>query len=153
MRRVINFTGALLAIVFAGTLGTLYLTRESRPVITCLARDSNIRPRTRCLMNPFRDRTMEDEAEVVLRSLQAGDTGTLVPFIADANEDHRNRYLGNETKYRIKSWQLGGWSVEGSESYLTYWVTRENYEWEEEVTFHMKRAGEDWKVIEYSAIY
>ena len=153
MRRVSYFAGLLVVIGLVASLSTLYITRDSRPVITCFAMDHGIRPKSRCILNPFRDRNRENKAEEILLQLRAGDPSVLGPLFANLNPDNRNHLLENETKLRVRTWRIGEWSGEGAEPSLMYWVTRENYEWEEEVRFYFKRKNGDWEVTGYTAIY
>jgi hypothetical protein len=141
-----------LGLVSAGGV-YMFLTRESGPSITCFSIDGGIRPQNRCVMNPFRDRSAELKAEAVLTQLQSGNERVLGPFLSGFNEDNKNHILKNETKYRITSWRVGDMSASESEVSLLYWVTRENYEWEEEVRFDIKKARGEWNVTSYSAIY
>lgn len=104
-------------------------------------------------MNPFRDRSIEQKAEEILIQLRNGKTEVLVPFFKDLEKDNLNHLLENETKYRIKSWRIGGWSGEGDQFSIKYWVIRNDYESEEEVNFFLVRNADGWKVTEYSAIY
>ena len=153
MIRVFYLVVLLLLVGLGGTLTTLYLARNSRPVIGCFDVDGGIRPRTRCILNPFRDRKLEEKAEAALLRLRDGDASVLVPLLGDQSADNRNHVLENEAKWRIESWRIGEWAVQDAEPSLMYWVTREKYKGEEEVRFHLKRVGADWEMVGYSAIY
>ena len=154
MRRALYFAGLVLVVGLMASVTVLCLTRATRPVIMCFSPDDNVRPRTRCILNPFRDRSREEKAEAVLLRLREGDISVLTPVFANLNPDSRNHLVQNETKYRVRSWRIGRWSDEDSNFSLMYWVKRENYEdWEEEVTFHFELMSDGWHLIGYSAIY
>lgn len=154
MRRFVYFGLLAFALLSAGILGYLYIFRDSRPVIGCFALDDGIRPRTGCLLNPFRDTSAERKAEAVLQRLREGNIEALLPFLEDLSEDGRNHILDNESSYRIASWRIGSRYELGDNFSIRYWVTRENYAGiEEEVWFQLVRDSGDWKLVDYSAIY
>jgi hypothetical protein len=131
----------------------MYLRKESNPVLFCVNPDGNIRPRTYCLLNPFRDKQAEKVAEEILTKLRNGETETLLPYLSQLNEDNKNQILEDERKFQIKSWRIGRLEETGDEFSLKYWTLRQNYEWEEEVNFYFVRENGEWKLESFDAIY
>lgn len=151
MRRfLLIFIGASL-IGTSATVAWLYIN-SGRPIV-CFKLDESIRPRTRCILNPFRESDIEREPEAILNQLRNGETGVLYPLLSNRNEDSRNHIIEAEKKYQVKSWRIGDWQNDGNEASVLYWVTRDNYEWEEEVRFFLKNDTRGWKVNVYTAIY
>lgn len=135
------------------SLCVLYLRRDSNPILLCVDPDVNLRPRTYCLLNPFRDKPAENVAEEILKRLRNGETETLLPYLSHLNEDNKNRILESEKNFQIKSWRIGRLEETEDEFSLKYWTLRQNYEWEEEVNFHFVRENGEWKLKSFSVIY
>lgn len=151
---------AFLLIFFSVVLLTLFIERNSRPVIFCSSLDDSIRPRNYCVMNPFRDKQPEKLAEEVLLQLKDGNTEVLIPYLMNTTEDQKNHFLESERKLQIKNWRIG--SREDSEDNISimYWVSRQNYHHDfsgndhlEEVHFYFIREGNSWKLKDFGAIY
>ncbi|MBO0725126.1 MAG: hypothetical protein J2P52_05975 [Blastocatellia bacterium] len=148
--RLSSSIGVLLVVSAA----LLYSTR-SRSVIFSFSQDPDmIRPRTYCLLNPFRDRSPEIIAEKYLKDLRAGDIESIRPFLS---EEESPRILDNEKRWPIQSWRLGDRIDRPEETELIFWVRRERgYSkdiYEEEVRLWIKRSGGRWSLNTYSAIY
>jgi hypothetical protein len=129
----------------------LYLTR-SNPVLLTISADDTIRPRSYCLLNPFRNKEPERIAENYLSKLRAGVITEVAPFIGS------NQYiLEEEKKWPIQSWRIGDRQDTDKKTEILYWVQRGNgYSkdgMEEEVRFFMKESNRNWRVTHYSAIY
>ena len=131
----------------------LYLQRNSSSTIICIKPDNNIRPRTYCLMNPFRDKQAEKIAEGILKNLRNGETDSLLPYLSHLNEDNKNHILEREKEFQITNWRIGRRIDTEDEISLMYWTSRKNYEWEEEINFDFVRENGEWKLKSFSAIY
>ena len=139
-------------LVIAIGAGVLF-QRRADATVACIPLDGGIRPRSYCVMNPFRDRSAELNAESVLGELKSGNTSALLPYLPDLDDGQRERHLSNESVYRIVSWRIGGIEVSDQLS-IKYWVSRSNYPGgEEEATFYFSRSGDQWKLDSYNAIY
>ena len=152
MRKLIYISGSLLLIAVAGLSAVFYVGRGV-PVVACVPVTDSIRPRTRCILNPFRDTEREQLARGVLKRLSMGDIGVLEPFLSDRNLEDRASVLDRESVYRIRDWRVGNWFEEANTSSLQYWVNRDQYDHEEEVTFSFERRGTQWRLVGYTAIY
>lgn len=162
-RNVKRFLLAIFVFVFIfffAVLITLYLQKESRPVIFCGGLDDSIRPRNYCLMNPFRDKQPEIMAEEVLQELKNGNYQVITPYLSDLNEDRKNHFLENEKKFQIKNWRIGNRENTKENVSIMFWVSRQNYfnevsnfDYIEEVHFYFVREGNAWKLKDFSAIY
>ncbi len=150
MKRFLLITTLLVTAVSVSSVVALYVAADSQPLIGCVPVDDGIRPRTRCLGNPFRSRQQENAAEAVMESLKKGETDVLLPLLASTEHE---RVISSENKYRVTSWRVGEWSQSNTESSIMYWTTRENYDWVEEVRLHFVRVEQDWQLRSYSAIY
>jgi hypothetical protein len=131
-------------------LTAMALFRTERPVLFRLNPDIGaVRPRSYCVLNPFRERGPEHAGEAVLDLLRQGKRDVLVALV-DAGA--RDRILMREEQYRIESWRLC-WRTDDSEgTALGYWVRRAGYNGEEEVFLNVVKAR-GWTVSSYSAIY
>ena len=144
----------ILGLLVVGVLALVLFQKRSSPTLVCVPIDDGIRPRTYCVLNPFRDRVPEAIAEQLLEELKKGNTDTLAPYLTDRNDDHRERYLTNETKYRITGWRIGDSEMKGDELSIQYWVSRTDYPVsEEEVRFFFLRTAGEWNLRSYTAIY
>ncbi|HEY0429063.1 MAG TPA: hypothetical protein VGC76_14880 [Pyrinomonadaceae bacterium] len=127
----------------------LYVRRDSRPFIFCFF-DDGVRAPNRCLMNPFRDRKLENIAENILEKLRNGETDSIVPYLT---EDNRNRILQRENEFQITNWHIGEINRTEDKLSLKYWTSRRNYKGEEEVNFIFTRENDEWKLKYFSAVY
>src|SRR5262245_51130362 len=155
MKKALVCLSLSIAILAVFSVAFLYSTR-SRAVIYSFSPDPDaVRPRTYCLMNPFRDKSPEIIAEKYLRGLRAGDVESFRPFFHAREE--ADRILDNEKKWPIRSWRIGARHDRPGETELMYWVTRgggySKDGIEEEVRFWIKHSGSGWSVNSYSAIY
>ena len=140
-------------LVFAVFVAALYIGWDA-PTIACLPLDHGTRTRHFCIMNPFRDRQAEMIAEQILEELKAGNTNVLIPYLSERGTDDRDRYLSNESEYRITSWHNGEFQTTGEELSIQYWVSRSNYPAiREEVHFLFSRTEGHWKLSSYNATY
>jgi hypothetical protein len=143
--------------VLLGVSATLfYSTRRSRPVIFSFSPDPTIlRPRTYCLLNPFRDKSPEIIAEKYLKSLRDGDVESILPFIH--GQEDVPRIIDSEKKWPIRSWRIGERRERPGETELMFWVTRgRGYSkdgYEEEVRLWIRQSGSGWSLNSYNAIY
>lgn len=148
MKRYLLKAAVLIAgLLFSITL-LLYLTRTN-PVILTLPLDDTIRPRTYCLLNPFRDKSAERIAESYLHELREGNVAAIAPFV-----DTRDYVLDNERKWPIRKWQVGSFNYQNGKYEIRYWVSRGNgYLGKEEVSFWIEQTSDGLKLKTYSAIY
>jgi hypothetical protein len=153
MKRFFVITTLLVIAVSLSCIVALYAAADSRPLIGCLPVDDGIRPRTRCLGNPFRSGQQEAAAEAVMETLRKGETDVLLPLLESTEPERKERIISNENKFRLTSWRIGDWSHSGTESTIKYWTTRENYDSVEEVRFHFERVDQGWQLRSYSAVY
>lgn len=110
-----------------------------------------VRPRTYCVMNPFRDRAPERIADRFLSSLGKGDLSVLA--IVD-EPDRRLHFAQRETEYPIQRWRVGTREAKPDGTELMYWVERGGgYGGEEEVHFAIVGKGDEAKMIAFSAVY
>jgi hypothetical protein len=143
----------ILGLLVLALLALIIFEKRSSPIIFCVPLDGGIRPRNHCLLNPFRNRDAEAISERLLEELNNGNIDALIPYLADRNTDHQERYLSNEKQYRIKAWRIGEIEMSGNEPNIQYWVSRSNYQGEEEVRFFFLRTSEGWNLRSYTAIY
>ena len=142
------------ALLSAVSLCVLYVQRNSRPTIFCASLDGSIRPRNRCIMNPFRDKEVEKIAEGILEKLRSGQTDSLIPYLTDLNEDNKNHILEREKEYQVEDWRIGRRTETTDELSLMYWTSRKNYNGQEEETrFIFVRDNNEWKLKYFGAIY
>ncbi len=151
MKRITIIASVLGLLVFI-CLAVIVFQKDSRPTIVCIPLDDGIRPKTYCVLNPFRSRDEEAIAERVLEELKNGNIDAVLPYCRD-NTD-KERYLENEVNYRIISWRVAEINISGDELRIQYWVLRSNYPWgEEEVRFFFNRTSKGWALQTYTAIY
>jgi hypothetical protein len=144
----------ILGLLVVGVLALIFFQKRSDPNIVCVPMDHVTRTKAYCVLNPFRDREGEATAEQLLEELKKGNTDALAPYRADRNHDHRERYLSNESEYRITGWRIGDSEITGDELNIQYWVSRTNYPVsEEEVHFFFLRTAGEWNLRAYTAIY
>jgi len=154
MKKALIRLSLSIAILSAFSGALLYSTR-SRPVIFSFSPDpAMVRPRTYCLLNPFRDKSPEIIAEKHLKSLRDGDVESIRPFLSAGEDIH---IMDNEKKWPIRSWRIGERVDMPGETELMFWVTRgggysKDYG-EEEVRLWIKQSGSGWSLNTYSAIY
>ena len=154
MKKTLIRLSLFIAILSAFSAAILYSTR-SRPVIFSFSPDpAMVRPRTYCLLNPFRDKSPEIIAEKDLKSLRDGDAESIRPFLSAGEDIH---IMDNEKKWPIQSWRIGERVDMPGETELMFWVTRgggysKDYV-EEEVRLRIKQSGSGWSLNSYSAIY
>lgn len=126
----------------------LFLTR-SNFIVLRIPLDDTIRPRTFCVMNPFRNQAAEQLAEIYLHKLREGDVEVIAPFVG-AN----NYILDNERKWPIRKWRVRDLKHQNGKYEIMYWVNRGNgYDAEEEAYFGMEQTANGLKLVTYSAIY
>lgn len=148
MKRYLLKAAILIVGLLSATTLFLYLTRTNIVILT-LPLDDTIRPRTYCLLNPFRDRSAERIAESYLHELREGNVAAIAPFI-----DTSKYILDNERKWPIRKWRVGGFNRQNGRYEILYWVSRGNYHWaEEEVRFWIEQTSDGLKLQTYSAIY
>lgn len=153
MKQFAIASSVVVLLVLAGCATFLY-TRREMPTITCIPFDHGTRTRSYCVMNPFRDRHAEVAAEQILEELKNGNPNVMIPYLADKDEDDRERYLSNEREHQITSWHNGEVETTGEELSIQYWVSRSNYpSSREEVYFFFGRTEGQWKLQSYNAIY
>jgi hypothetical protein len=148
---------SLSVVILSAVSVTLLYSIRSRPVIFCFPTDPTIiRPRTYCLMNPFRDKSPEIIAENYLEALRKGDVESIRPFINGPEEDV-SAILGIEKKWPILSWRIGDRRDRPGEAKLMFWVRRgggySKDGIEENVSLWFKQSGNGWNLNAYSAIY
>ncbi|HEY8563430.1 MAG TPA: hypothetical protein VIL74_23830 [Pyrinomonadaceae bacterium] len=155
MKLVLISATLCLIVIIGAPLLLCYVLRDSQPVIACTAVDDSVESRRRCLMNPFRDRQPELQAEEILRELKNGNTDALIPYLKDLDEERKNRIMSNERQYPIEHWEFGERGQSIIESEVVYWVTRKDYPGAqpEKVAFLFKRAGNEWKLRYFTAVY
>ncbi|MBX3243627.1 MAG: hypothetical protein KF685_04055 [Acidobacteria bacterium] len=157
MTKLITVGGALLILLVVGSLGLLYVFRQSNPVILCTSLDDSIRPRHHCLMNPFRDTRPEVIAEEYLTQMKEGNLNKILAFVSDENKE---RIQEAEKKYRIQTWRVGERVDLADRVEVIYWVTRENYrnettgeDYVENASFFFSREGNELKLETFTAVY
>ena len=133
----------------------LAVSARTVPVLLTITLDpTELRPRSRCIMNPFRDRSPERVAERYLSELRAGRTAVLTDLLTSSNREH---IINAERKWPVESWRVGGRRDTRAGSELMYWVTRGNgYSSrgdEEEVSFQVIGFGRQAQVVGFNAIY
>src|SRR5215510_9701030 len=155
MKKALVCLSLSIAIPSVFAVAFLYSTR-SRAVVYKFSPDPDmVRPRTYCLMNPFRDKSPEIVAETYLKGMRAGNFESIRPLFHSLEE--ADRILDNEKKWPIRSWRIGERRDRPGATELMYWVTRgggySKDDIEEEVRFWIKHPGSGWSVNSYSAIY
>lgn len=114
--------------------------------------DETIRPRSYCLLNPFREKHPETIAASYLNRLSVGQVESVSCCIGE------NKYvLEKEKQWPIQSWRVGNRTDVGARSDIVYWVKRGNgYSkdgYEEEVHFTIVNVGKRWELRSFSAVY
>jgi hypothetical protein len=155
MKKALVCLSLSIAIPSVFSVAFLYSTR-SRAVVYSFSPDpAMVRPRTYCLMNPFRDKSPEIVAETYLKGMRAGNFESIRPLFHSPEE--ADRILDNEKKWPIRSWRIGERRDRPGATELMYWVTRgggySKDDIEEEVRFWIKHSGASWSLNSYSAIY
>jgi hypothetical protein len=138
-------------LVFAVVL-VMVAVRHNRPVLVKLGLEDTMRPRTHCIMNPFRERGPERVCESYLSELRSGRVKSIRPFVREDQIDH---IVSRESQYRIVSWRIGDRKDSPTASSLMYWVRRGGgyAPVEEEVMFFLKRDRNGWALSDFTAIY
>ncbi len=153
MKRFVIVSSVFVLAVVAGCSIFLHAKRDMA-TIACIPLDHGTRTRDYCIMNPFRDRNAENEAERILEQLKAGNTNVLIPYLSEKDADDRERYLSNECEYKITSWHNGEIEANDQELSIQYWVSRSNYPASRgEVHFFFIRTDGQWALRSYNAIY
>src|SRR5262245_26601423 len=124
MKRIFIYISIFVLTLTTGSVLFFYLQRDSRQTIICTSLDDSIRPRDRCLMNPFRDKRPEALAEKTLEELKNGNTEVLNPFDANAPEGDKKHHQEREKEFRIKYWHIGDREDTKETVSITYWVAR-----------------------------
>jgi hypothetical protein len=141
------------ALCLLSSTAILFALRDSKPVLLLIHPDIGaVRPRSLCILNPFRDRTPEHSAEACLASMAKGNLDCLRPLLQTDQTDH---YISRESKYPIQSWRVGNrWNNPGSVG-LMYWVHRGGGYGpvEEEVHFTLEMRQGRPKLTSFDAIY
>jgi hypothetical protein len=151
---LISFSAA--ALLLGAAVPSLYLRRETRPVVFCGSPDDSIRPKKYCLMNPFRDKRPEFLAEEALRELKNGNSDVISSLLEwEPTKEGKKGFIESERKYRVSDWRIGGREDSEETVFLTYWVFREDYfdGRPESVNFLVVRDGQDWKLQYFNAVY
>lgn len=151
MKRIV-IAGSVVALLIVVVGVVVIYIRRDEPTITCVPLDHGTRTRHFCIMNPFRDRRAEAVAEYILEQLKAGNTNVLVPYLSEKEDDDRERYLSNESEYRITSWHNGEVDINGEELSIQYRVSRRNHPGDE-IHFFFARTEGQWMLRSYNAIY
>ena len=130
----------------------MWTIRHNRPVLAKLGLQDTLRPRSHCVMNPFRERGPERVCESYLAALRNGRVETIRPFAPGDRVDH---IISRERQYRIVSWRIGDRMDSPNASSLMYWVRRSGGygPYEEEVMFFLKRDRDGWTLSDFTAIY
>jgi hypothetical protein len=141
------------AAVTTGLIAAAILA-DRRPVLIRVSPDrTRVRPRTYCVMNPFRDRGTERAAAEFLTQLASGNVRVL-PLSEASSRDY---FVERETEFPIRRWRIGRRENLGNRVELMYWVKRGNgYSrdgYEEEVHITVDRSRQPPKVIGFSAVY
>src|SRR5664279_952286 len=97
--RHLRKAGLVGAIIAVGLTALLFLLR-SHPVLLRIPLQDATRPRSYCLMNPFRNRAPETVAEAYLTKLREG---RLEVISSDIGGSDSNHVLENEKKWPIQS--------------------------------------------------
>ena len=145
----------LFAIAFCllASLATLFGIRESKPVLILINPDIDaVRPRSLCILNPFRDRLPEHTAEACLASMANGNLDCLRPLL---HPDQAELFTSRESKWPIQSWRVGNrWDNPDSVG-LMYWVRRGGGYGpvEEEVYFTLEMRLGNAKLTSFVAMY
>jgi hypothetical protein len=154
MKKALVRPSLSIAILLAVSTALLYSTRSRSVVLSFSQYPDMVRPRTYCLLNPFRDRAPEIIAEKYLKDLRAGDVESIRPFLS---EEETPKILDNEKRWPIQSWYIGDRIDRPEETELIFWVRRERGypkdTYEEEVRLWIKQSGGRWSLNSYSAIY
>jgi len=64
----------ILGLFVFGVLALIIFQKRSDPTLVCVPLDHGIRPKTSCVLNPFRNRDAEVIAERLLEELKDGNT-------------------------------------------------------------------------------
>lgn len=140
----------VLGLIF-GTVAALFFAR-SHPVVLRVPSDGTIRPRSYCLLNPFREKGPETVAIRYLNSLRSGEVQSISCCIGE------NKYvLEKEKQWPVQSWRVGDRTDSGGKSDIMFWVKRGNgYSkggYEEEVHFTVVKSDNRWELRSFSAVY
>ncbi len=131
-------------------LAVIFYYRTEQPVLFRLNPDFGaVRPRSYCVLNPFREQGPEHATEAILDLLRQGTREVLTALLDAERHDH---ILLREAQYRVQSWRLCWRSDDSKGTTLGYWVKRAGYDDEEEVFFDLAKSPR-WAVVSYSAIY
>jgi hypothetical protein len=145
----------LLAFAFCLLAGPaiLFALRESKPVLILINPDIDaVRPRSICILNPFRDRSPEHSAEACLESMANRNLDCIRPLL---HPDQAEHFTSRETKWPVQSWRVGRrWNNPGSVG-LMYWVRRGGGYGpvEEEVYFNLEMRLGNAKLTSFDAMY
>lgn len=155
MKRITFLISLFVASLLIFAILILYGQRDSRPTIICTSLDDSIRPRDYCLMNPFRDKQPEFLADKVFHELKNGNTKIILPYLENLNEEQKNHFLENETKYKIENWRIGNRKNAENKSEIMYWVSRRDYfdGHLENVWFSFEFENGEWKIKSWGAGY
>ncbi len=127
--------------------------RNSRPKVFCVAFGKTTRSLKRCVMNPFRDKEPENIAENILKELRNGKTTSITPYLFERNENNKNHILEKEKVFQAEGWRIGERIDTADTSNLMYWIAHENYPGEIEVHFDFILDSNQWKLIQFGAVY
>lgn len=151
MNTYLRRTATILIVLIVASAIFLYVTR-SKSVVLRIPPDDTIRPRYHCLLNPFRDKTPEELAELILNKLRDGQVEAISPYIGESKI-----FLEKESQWPVESWRVGNREDKTDKTEIMYWVKRGNgyfrEGYEEEVMFEVGWTEGSWKVKSFSAIY
>ncbi|HLM60718.1 MAG TPA: hypothetical protein VK308_07940 [Pyrinomonadaceae bacterium] len=140
------------AISLAGFF-VLIAERNWRPKVFCVAFGKSISSLKHCVMNPFRDKEPENIAENILKELRNGKTTSVTPYLFERNGDNNNHILEKEKVFQAEGWRIGERIDTVNTSNLMYWIAHKDYPGEMEVHFDFILDSNQWKLIQFGAVY
>ncbi len=152
MRKRLRLLAGAALFAAAPAVAGLYAARSPHVALKITLDPTAVRPRSHCLLNPFRDRTPERLAEGYLRKMRRDGPAVVRSFVPSSAVD---AYMEREAQHPIQSWRVGDREDSDGAARLVYWVRRGGgYPVdEEEVTFWLRGSGGSWVVWRYTAIY
>jgi len=152
MRKRLRLVAGVAVAAAATAVAGLYASRSTHVALKITLDPTAVRPRSRCLLNPFRDRAPERLAEGYLQRMRRDGPDVVRSLVPAADVD---AYMEDEARYPIQSWRVGDREDSDRAVRLVYWVRRGGgYPAdEEEVAFWLRGSSGSWQVWRYTAIY
>ena len=116
-----------------------------------------LRPKTYCLLNPFRDRSPEKLAEQNLDQMKNGSPETVLSVMKFDSDQERITISKIEKEQPPRKWLIQNRADHSQTSTVVYAVSRNADDLQDcgnaDVTFRFEKRSDGWRLISYSAIY